>query len=294
MDGVITIHDTWGHLGPGLRAGSTQLAIWAGTSHSAVAVNANVVGLNMLITDPGFMTGDLPALIYNSIKWLCTTPSIFTSFLPHFAVQENAWGTELALSNFTAIEQGVQLDVFPDNGGMDPVATTNLILQPHGGVFQPVEAFFPVKMDVPIGWIRISSFTEDIKGIMKFTFLPAGGTSSLPTVYETANQIALPLLENTPEWQSGFAVINPQDSTAICSADAFAFDGTHLGAVAFDIPPNGKFVRFLDDNLFSKVALPDQVILVVTSSNRVTGFALTLSSDYSRIVAVPSSGLPDN
>ncbi len=69
MAGVTTIADTWGHQNPGLRAGAESLAAWTDSYHG-VAVNENVVALNLLLTEAPGWTGDVGTLLHNACVWL--------------------------------------------------------------------------------------------------------------------------------------------------------------------------------------------------------------------------------
>lgn len=58
------------HQDPGLRAGAQRLATWNGSGNNAIAVNQNVVALNLLIFDGADWTGDVTVLLHNTIVWL--------------------------------------------------------------------------------------------------------------------------------------------------------------------------------------------------------------------------------
>ena len=70
MQGVSSISDYWGHQNPGQRGGAQLLASWSGTGYNAVAVNSNVVALNLLIFHESSWTGGVPRLLHNAIVWL--------------------------------------------------------------------------------------------------------------------------------------------------------------------------------------------------------------------------------
>ena len=293
LDGVTAVHDNMGHQNPGLQTGATLLATWSGTGANAIAFNEDVVGLNMLIFNGADWTGDVPTLLYNSIKWLCTDSGpAKVSYLPHFAQQNSIWGTDLTLANATDSPQDVVLEAYDDQGSKGMVASAEHILPANGGLSQPVGDYFP-RLSTEIGWIKIRSYTENVKGIMKFSYLPADGTSSLPTVYWTTRKLIFPLMEVNAEWLGAFAVVNPQVTSSNCTARAYTYDGALLGSVDFQIPANGKYVGFLSPELFSLASLPERVILRVESGNEVTGFALLLKNDYTGIVAVPASSYGD-
>ncbi len=79
MRNVGEIRDVNGHQDPTVRADAEMLATWANTGLPAVAVNENVVALNLMIFQPGWQ-GDAPILLHNAIMWLTGA-----------ATQEVAW-----------------------------------------------------------------------------------------------------------------------------------------------------------------------------------------------------------
>ncbi|MBN2431467.1 MAG: hypothetical protein JXQ27_08320 [Acidobacteria bacterium] len=287
LEAVSTVHDNFGHQDPGVRGGAEQLADWADSDYPAIAVNDRVVALNMLIFNDADWTGDVPRLLYNAIKWLCSTSSPgIESYLPHFAQEDGAWLTELTLANPTNTPQDVTLEVYAEAGGA-PVSTATHTLAAHGGLSQPVDELFD-SWELTGGWIRLRTATDAVKGIMKFTGLFSDATSSLPTVYLTAPRLVFPLMESTAWWMSAFALVNPGDSPVTFSVYAYTFDGTLVGSFNDSLAENGKYVRFLSADLFGLVSLPEKMFVIIEANGALTGFALTLSSDYTEIVAVPA------
>jgi len=209
----------------------------------------------------------------------------YISYLPHFAEAPGAWLTELTVINATGVAQYVTLMLYGDDGTL--YGTTGFSLLPWGGISEPISTYFPTQ-GVQYGWIKIISNTDCIKGIMKFVYLPAGGTSSLPTVYDTAYRLIYPLMESTGVWNSAFAVVNTEATQATLTAYAYALDGTLLDTAAgLTVPPYGKYVNYIG-TAFS-ATLPEKIMLVVESTTIVTGFALSLDTTISHIVAVPAT-----
>jgi len=65
-------------------------------------------------------------------------------------------------------------------------------------------------------------------------------------------------------------------------------NGTLIESVILDpLPPQGKYVR-MASQVFS-VGLPEKMNLVIHSSTDITGFALSLKTDRTNIVAVPGA-----
>jgi hypothetical protein len=74
MAGVASVQDPSDFmLNVGLQTGATSLAIWdADPEYQAIAVSADsaVVGLNMALFDGSQVTGNIGALLHNSVLWL--------------------------------------------------------------------------------------------------------------------------------------------------------------------------------------------------------------------------------
>ncbi len=70
MQGVTTVGDTRYQQDPALAAGATLLATWTTTGNNAVAVNDNVVALNLLIFHSADYSGDVGTLLHNAVVWL--------------------------------------------------------------------------------------------------------------------------------------------------------------------------------------------------------------------------------
>jgi len=209
----------------------------------------------------------------------------YITYLPHFAEEVGAWLTELTLANGTDAAQYVTIMLYGDDGTLH--GTTGFSLLPFGSVTEPISTYFPT-LNVPFGWLKIITNSDCVKGLMRFTYLPAGGVSTLPTVDITSTRLIFPLMETTVIWNSAFAVVNTTDTTANMTAYAFAPDGTLLAtASGLQVAPNGKYVNYLGSAF--GVALPPQVMLIVECDQMVTGFALALNGDISKIVAVPAS-----
>jgi hypothetical protein len=287
LDGVGEVGDNWGHQNPGVRTGATLVAEWADSDYPAVAVNERVVALNMLIFNDADWSGDVPLLLYNAITWLCAggAPAI-ESYLAHFAQEDGAWLTELTLANASDTPQEVTLLVYAETGGA-PVQTATHTLPAEGGLSRSVADYFD-SWSLPSGWIRLRSSSSAVKGIIKFTGLFSDATSSLPTVFVAAPRLVFPLMENSAAWMSAFSLVNPKNSEVDFIVYAYTFDGTPAGSFGESLAGNGKYVRFLTPELFGLTVLPEKMFLVVVADGTLTGFALTLSPDYTEMVAVPA------
>lgn len=208
----------------------------------------------------------------------------FVSYLPHFAEEAGVWNTKLTVTNGGDDAEDVYLQLYDDAGTF--YRTEEFTLPANGGISQLVREYFP-GLGFTSGWIKIISASELVQGIMKFSFLPSGGTSSLPTVALTTDRIIFPLMEIMGDWVSAFAVINTEDTTANCIAYAYGYDGTPMGTYNFNVPPMGKYVNYVSAAFPG--ALPEETMVIVESTTQITGFALLHNSDISGIVAIPSS-----
>jgi len=237
-----------------------------------------------------FEFGNIPASARNGVMqkymdFLGFTRWSFVSYLAHFASMTGQWATELTLTNPTDSPQQILLSLVEEAG--DTWGSTELVLPAHGGTSELIATLFPT-LSIESGWIEIRSNSNMIKGIVRFTDLTTQGSSSLPVVSETGHDLVLPLIENSTVWESGFAVINTADNQATLTVEAFALNGTLIESVILDpLPPQGKYVR-MASQVFS-VGLPEKMNLVIHSSTDITGFALSLKTDRTNIVAVPGA-----
>jgi hypothetical protein len=273
-----------------ILAGSDAAFTINGAADDPRNVNLNLPGSGV----DGIYTVQI--LVFDSFtgefESMCTTlitigagGGAYITYLPHFAEEAGAWLTELNLANGTGAAQYVTLMLYGDDGTL--YNTTGLSLLPYGSVTEPVSTYFPT-LSVPYGWIKVVTNSDCVKGLMRFTYLPAGGVSTLPLVDITSTRLIFPLMETTVIWNSAFAVVNTTNTQVNMTAYAYAPDGTLLDtATGLTIPPNGKYVNYLT-SVFS-ATLPSQVMLIVECDQMVTGFALALNGDISSIVAVPAS-----
>jgi len=236
-------------------------------------------------------------LILGSFLWFCgaflaaqspdgSAPETVDSYLPHFTFRNDAWETSLTLANPTGVEQKVVLTVYDDAGQAGPQAT--LVLPAKGGRSADVRDLFE-HMDFEAGWLRITSETPTISGLMTFTFKATKGTSSVPTVYETGRSLLFPLLVNDETWVSGFAVTNVTSNSVLVELTVNDMDGNRLDTASVSMAPHSKLVDLIG-NMFA-VDLPEKVILRLEASKPVTAFGLTLTHDNGTIVAVPATVL---
>ncbi|MBN2432577.1 MAG: trypsin-like peptidase domain-containing protein [Acidobacteria bacterium] len=288
-EGVVTWVDRLG-ITPGV---TDATVIWRSQTNSYSCGIARDHGTYKTI-GTSFEFGNIPAGMHGQVmqaylNFFDITQSMTPSYLAHFASSAGQWATELTLFNAAAAAAGVALTVFAENGQIQ--ATESLDIPGKGIFSSSIAELFPT-LAVESGWIRIESGSAEVKGIIRFTDLLTQASSSLPTTYAAGRRLALPLIENSADWESGLAVVNITDKLVTLTVKAYAPDGTLLQQVSLpSLAGYGKYVRMADD-VFT-VPLPDQVALVVESSANITGFALSLKSDGSNIVAVPADILPD-
>ncbi len=105
MNGVTNIGDNWGHQDPGLQTGATLLASWNTSGYNAVAVDNNVVALNLLIFSGADWTGDVGLLLHNAVEWLVVK-------------QDVPWLAEAPITGTISADSSVLTDVFFNAGAV--------------------------------------------------------------------------------------------------------------------------------------------------------------------------------
>lgn len=208
----------------------------------------------------------------------------WTQYLPHFARRPGEWSTRVKLTNADALAQAIQITAFSMEGM--PIDAVNVWLPARGGVNLSVDTWFP-GMSVPSGWLEIRSESPLLAGIMTFTYLPTGGTSSLNLTSQTSSRLLLPGLIQDGQWATGFALCNPSDSPNRATCRLNDLSGRTLASVTQNLAPRGKLVGMLDQ-VFD-VPLPETCTLEITADLPLTGFALAFGHANQQIVAVPAA-----
>ena len=209
--------------------------------------------------------------------------NMMISYLPHFSMVENAWSTQLSLANPYDEPQDVLVAAYNEMGALNTYTT--LQIPGKGGRSEPIDRLMP-ELNISRGWLKIGTQTNPVSGVMTFTYLPSGGTSSLPITNLTGTGLVLPLLENNHEWSSGFAVTNTSDEDATLLISCFDLDGTLIQTHTANVTRHGKFISMVQDIADSE--LPERVIMTIESSVPITGFALSFSIGNTMIIAVPA------
>lgn len=227
--------------------------------------------------------GTLILIFAASRAWSADT----TWYLPHYTLRDGLWETQVSLRNTSDSAQYIRIFARDDDGTL--VGETGWNIGPDGGVVLPVDELVP-GLATEVGWLEFRSTGDFFQGLMVFSFLPTGGSSSLPLVTDATRKTVLPLLENTDAWQSGFALTNVSGSAARVHLQLLGFANEPVRERDLILPGHCKLVQMLSDTFDG--TLPQQSSLVITASEPVVAFALTFASDQSQIVAVPASPAP--
>lgn len=206
------------------------------------------------------------------------------AYLPHFAMTEGLWVTNLAL--FHSGDAPQRIGIFPfaeDGAAQDPVWA---VLPAHGGLVGRLDEVVP-ELGAERGWLRIESEMPGLTGIMTFTFIATGATTSLPLTADAGTRLVFPRLDAGPQWTSGIAVANVSGDGLNLELHAWDSDGTCLETVTRSVPVGQRLVSMVDA-LFS-VSLPEVFSLTVVGDAVMTGFALTFAPGNAQIIAVPAA-----
>ncbi len=208
----------------------------------------------------------------------------YPAYLPHFDVTDGYWETRLTLTNETDLDLDVEVEVFDNEGVL--TQTSHVNVPGNGGLSQPLTELLGLNLP-NTGWLRLGSQGQGISGLMTFKYLPKEAFTSLPLTFSGGTKLTYPLIEYIDGRSTGFAVVNLTEQQAEISLRLVRMDG-NTAAVAFEsIPPHGKLVDMVE-SVFSD-NIPERSILKIFSDQKITGFALTLSSGNTNVVAVPAT-----
>ncbi|QTD48472.1 serine hydrolase domain-containing protein [Sulfidibacter corallicola] len=204
--------------------------------------------------------------------------------LPHFTFADGAWETRLSLVNPDPQAATVTIQAYGESG--THLGSTTLSLANLEGSDQAITELFPQAPESK-GWLDLTTANENLSGLMRFTHVSGGGTSSLPLMTQTGTDWLLPLLQNDEAQQSGFAVTNTGETTVTLTLTLAAHDKSFRESITRTVPPHGKLVAMAADLFGDNV--PEKANLTLNATGDVAAFALTFRNDVSQIVAVPGS-----
>lgn len=204
---------------------------------------------------------------------------------PHFTFKDGIWETTINLYNPTPVPADIHVQAYDAAG--QPIGGGDFSIAPLGLLHEKVNVLLP-GLSAQTGWLDIGSEIEELKGMMTFSAVSSGGTSSLNLETDAALRLVFPDLETGVGVSSGFALVNPSDQTARVDLSLYAPDGTHWQTLRVNLTARGKLVTMLTD-LFDQV--PPVAVLKATSSVAVFGFGLNFLGGLDQIVAVPGQRL---
>ena len=207
----------------------------------------------------------------------------FPIVLPHWTFMNGTWDTVLTLVNASNSTAQITLNAFDSSG--QQIANYSLALASEMGWRHSLLEVMPT-LAGKAGWLGIDGGSANLTGLMTFTFLPTGGTSSLNLVQEFASQIVLPSMREEGGWISGFALVNLADQIQTVQLKLVSLADGSSQQVIKSLDPGQKIVG-LNKDLFVG-PIPEFSYMTVTGSANLTGFALTFSTGNLQIVAVPA------
>ncbi|MBO1321726.1 serine hydrolase domain-containing protein [Acanthopleuribacter pedis] len=202
---------------------------------------------------------------------------------PHFTQRDQLWNTKLVLSNLSLSVAQFQLTFYSEEG--ESVLVTTRELGGSATKILDIGADFP-QLSIDRGWVAVESTTVHFNGMMTFTYLPTGATTSLPLDKSEDRNLHLPLVRHGHQIESGFALVNRSDRYAMVQFSLVDIQTNTREIRVQVLPPHGKRVSMIE-TLFDK-APPASARMEVKCSQGVTGFGLSFLQDVQQIVAIPA------
>lgn len=206
-----------------------------------------------------------------------------TCYIPHFTFKDGIWSTEISINHTGDDLQPVTVTAFDADGV--PQGEWTWEVGPMSGIYGNLQQLLS-PLNAETGWLKITTSANPIQGLVKFSHLDHGGSTSLPAANTPSHDLVFSLMEHSSQWMSGFAVVNTADRDATVEIAAHRFDGALVEATTHVIPPHAKWVAMLDDVV--QAELPAVGFLACHSSQPLVGLALTFSPNQDQIVAVPA------
>ncbi len=202
--------------------------------------------------------------------------------LPHFTDKTGEWSTSISLVNTNSTSTNLEIEAFSETG--ESLMLEHFRLEPFAQLDGPVASLFPT-LAGRTGWFRLHTDKQQLDGLVVFTNLVTGGTSSL-AMGQSGRSLTLPLLENKGATVSGFALTNASAQTNHLRLFLRDLDSNQVSLAEFDLSAHAKLKGVLAD-IFETV--PERASLHIQSEAPISGFALTFHNHLSQIVAVPGT-----
>lgn len=205
------------------------------------------------------------------------------SYIPHFTTKVGEWNTQLNLVNPNSVSASVELTAHRNDGA--PLGSAQVHLPPYGATTQAVETLFG-GLDAENGWISLNCNRANLDGLMVFTNLVTGGTSSVPLLKDADASLVLPLLDNSDDAISGLVVTNPSAEAVTLELSLVNHADGSTQTAQETLEAGARLIGITADVFGND--LPESASLRVLANGPVTGFALSFRNEMQQIVAVPA------
>ncbi len=202
--------------------------------------------------------------------------------LPHFTDKTGEWSTSLSLVNSNSTSVNIEIEAYSETGAS--LRVQQYRLEPFAQLNGPIASLFP-SLAGQTGWFRIHTDKQLLDGLVVFTHLVTGGTSSL-ALGQSGRSLTLPLLENKGTTVSGFALTNTSPLPNRLRLFLRDLDSHQVSMAELELTGHAKLKGVLAD-IFANV--PQRANLQIHAESPISGFALTFHNNFSQIVAVPGT-----
>ncbi len=211
----------------------------------------------------------------------------FEQYIAHYANQYG-WRTKLTIRNGNSSDVDVTLE-FYDNDG-NKVSTAEITIPANGFRTDYVENFFTESLP-DTGSLRIVSdepgFVSKVATIILFEHTDSKGSvcmGGLQGAKRVSKYLSFPWFENSNDFTTGIAILNPNGYDIVATMRANTEDGTLIYSKPIKLKPMQRIIGF--PSSFFDESIPDMSTLDVFATGEITGFIIMYDNNIDKAEAI--------
>jgi len=210
-------------------------------------------------------------------------------YAPHH-VLGNQWETTLSVVNLDSKAGKVQFQFIGENG-VQVVSVRTLDIPPNGKLFVSDARFFGQQQadKTYTGYVKVLSDGVRLTGSTTFGSRGGAFSSALPLIDSLQNTVLYGHAVSNDLYQSGIAILNPNNATANAVIEIYGSDGTLLERKSESIPAGLRSAKLLTE-YFPSLAGKDQTsgYIRIASDQPLASYSLFGTSNLSVLSAIPA------